>query len=526
MRDSAEDNDRILRIQKREDEQLQILRICESLAPVTTRIELEIAINTVIKAILGFNWLMVYIEDAAEKTYRLSFHNNAEVFNRWKNEYPDSNSQPFIAAWDSAEPLLLSVNDTGKTDAFPGFVTEAFQGSTSKILCCSMPSKSCKGVILFGYDSNHPQHTSDQYRIKMIAQQLAITFTNLLLFEAAISTVSKANIHSATTTTDDAGDSTGNDGMKMIGSSESIGKVRELITLVSKTDTGVLISGESGTGKELVAKAIHEHSLRKDKLFININCGAIPKNLIESELFGHERGSFTGATSLKKGKFELAHEGTLFLDEVGEMPLELQVKLLRVLQEKEIQRIGSSKAIKVNTRIIAATNRDLEKMVSEGNFRADLYYRLKIFPIDVPALRDRDEDIVALSRFFIKAISEKNNQPPKTISTKAINTLKAHHWPGNIRELEHVITRSFLLSPGKIIKDIHLGNRKEIALTGTNATLRPWKEFETEYLLSVLRFCKGKISGPGSAAAILEIPSTTLKSKMVKLGIKRRHYIM
>lgn len=239
-----------------------------------------------------------------------------------------------------------------------------------------------------------------------------------------------------------------------------------------------------------------------------------------------KKGSFTGAISQKKGKFEMAHGGTLFLDEIGELSKDLQVKLLRAIQEKEIARIGGSRTIAVNVRIIAATNKDLLKEISKGNFRADLYYRLNIFPIIVPSLKDRIEDLKELAEFFTRSFCLKNKQKVKTISAKALRSLEMHSWPGNVRELEHAIERAVLLSPEKRIEEIPiLSFKDEVVTTNHNTIIKSYRDFEKEYLLRVLKFCKGKISGDYGAAALLELPPTTLNSRLERLGIKKRHYL-
>jgi transcriptional regulator with GAF, ATPase, and Fis domain len=296
---------------------------------------------------------------------------------------------------------------------------------------------------------------------------------------------------------------------------------------VSPSDSTVLLLGETGTGKELIARAIHNGSPRRNKLMIKVNCAAIPPNLIESELFGHERGSFTGATERRIGKFELAHQGTLFLDEIGEMPLELQVKLLRALQEKEIERVGGRVTIKVDARIIAATNRDLEKFMEEGKFRSDLYYRLNIFPIGLPTLRNRKEDIPALALHFVKQFSKKAGKKINSISNKAMQELTQYNWPGNIRELEHFIERSVLLAAGDSIKEIHLPflHKNQAGIKNVEDTpVKTIDENERDYILKVLKHVKGKISGESGAAELLGIPPSTLHSRMKRLGIRKEHF--
>ncbi|KQR71491.1 Fis family transcriptional regulator [Pedobacter sp. Leaf176] len=314
---------------------------------------------------------------------------------------------------------------------------------------------------------------------------------------------------------------------EIIGQSESLKGIFHLIEHVASSNSTVLILGETGTGKELIARAIHNASPRQNELMVKINCAALPSSLAESELFGHEKGSFTGATERRIGKFELAHNGTLFLDEIGELSLELQVKILRALQEKEIERIGGKGIIKTNIRIIAATNRNLLKEVEKGNFRADLYYRLNVFPISVPPLRERLEDIAQLTAHFIGRISKKTGRRVIGISKSALNKLMLYSWPGNIRELEHLIERSILLSPDTVLKDIHLPkiDRNEHVSIGDEQKIKTIHENERDHILSVLKRCKGKISGIGGAAEMLNIPATTLNSKIKKLKIKREHIL-
>ena len=307
----------------------------------------------------------------------------------------------------------------------------------------------------------------------------------------------------------------------IIGKSHLLLNVFEMVAQVAPSDTSVLILGESGTGKERIADSIHNRSKRKNQPFVKINCAALPATLIESELFGHEKGSFTGATNKRIGKFEKADKGTIFLDEIGEMPLDLQVKLLRVLQERYIESIGGKEPVKVDVRIITATNRNLEKEVAEGRFRLDLYYRLNVFPIELPPLRERREDIPELALHFIKNFNRKTGKQISGLSDKVLKTMMAYHWPGNIRELENAIERSVLLTKGPVIEEIALMKRAEQAGETNEAIARvkTIHENERDYIISVLRKCHGKIWGTGGAAEILNLPPSTLKSKMKKLGI-------
>jgi len=309
---------------------------------------------------------------------------------------------------------------------------------------------------------------------------------------------------------------------EIIGESPALQNVYHNINLVSKSDTTVLITGESGTGKELVARAIHEASDRRGKTLIKLNCAALPPQLIESELFGHEKGAFTGALERRIGKFELAHDSTIFLDEVGELPLDLQTKLLRVLQERELERLGGNKVIKVNVRVLSATNRNLQKEVQAGRFRSDLYYRLNVFPIHLPPLRERPEDIPPLVQHFLKKFQKKLGKQITTVSKKVMNELASYSWPGNIRELEHVLERSCILCSDKVMKQIFLPKiNSDVEQKQNSLVLETLAENERNYIVRALKQCNGKVSGPGGAAELLNIKPSTLDFRIKKLGIKR-----
>ncbi|RFZ85247.1 response regulator [Mucilaginibacter terrenus] len=310
----------------------------------------------------------------------------------------------------------------------------------------------------------------------------------------------------------------------IIGTSHLLLTALDHLTLVAPMDTSVLILGESGTGKERFAKSIHAFSSRRNKALVTVNCAALPAHLIESELFGHEKGAFTGAVDRRIGKFEQADGGTIFLDEIGELPLESQSKLLRVLQEKEIERLGGRNTIKVDVRVIAATNCNLEKDVAAGKFRLDLYYRLNIFPITLPSLRDRKEDIPELAAHFISKFSERVGKPGMSISPQALTDLRNYDWPGNVRELEHVVERNVLLTKGNVIEQVSIVNAGNKTIERVEETrMKSIDDNEREYILRILKQCNGRISGPGGAAEIMKIPSTTLNSKMKRLGITRHH---
>jgi len=299
-------------------------------------------------------------------------------------------------------------------------------------------------------------------------------------------------------------------------------QVLENVRIVSSTDTSVLILGESGTGKELVARAIHKLSNRSKKAFVVVNCGALPANLIESELFGHEKGAFTGAMSSRIGKFELADGGTIFLDEIGELPPDLQVKFLRVLQEKEIERIGGQTK-KVNVRIIAATNRDLDEEVAAQRFRLDLYYRLNVFPVSMPPLRQRKEDIPILARYFLNRYSLLNNKDVHGFSDEVLDKLIAHDWPGNVRQLENMMERSVLLASGPIVSSIVLPKEKNShQIHSDEERIRTLDENERDHVISVLKMCNWRVAGHEGAADLLKVNVNTLNSRIKKLGIVKQ----
>jgi len=333
----------------------------------------------------------------------------------------------------------------------------------------------------------------------------------------------------------------------IIGSSPALKQVLDLVETVASSDSTVLLLGDTGTGKELIARAIHDHSQRKDRTFVKLNCAAIPTGLLESELFGHEKGAFTGAISQKIGRLELAHQGTLFLDEVGDIPLEIQPKLLRALQEREFERLGSTQTRKVSVRLVAATNRDLEKMIAAREFRSDLYYRLNVFPIRVPPLRERREDIPLLVRFFVQKLAARMQKHIETIPAAAMKTLTNWDWPGNIRELENFVERAVILTRGKSLQmpitellksrvdsvpnnngsqdEIYRIVREmisEISKGTARGAAKEHDETERQQIMRVLRETKGRVGGADGAAVRMSINRTTLISRIKKLGINPR----
>jgi formate hydrogenlyase transcriptional activator len=312
----------------------------------------------------------------------------------------------------------------------------------------------------------------------------------------------------------------------IIGRSASLRAVLDQIPIVAPTDSTVLILGETGTGKELIAHAIHNRSARRDKPFVRVNCAAIPSGLIESELFGHERGAFTGAITRKIGRFELANGGTIFLDEIGDLPSDLQAKLLRVLQEQEFERLGSSQTTRVNVRVVAATSRDLPQMVANREFRSDLYYRLNVFPMRLPALRERTEDIALLVRHFVNVCAKRMKKGVERVPGDAMKVLLGHSWPGNVRELQNFIERAVILSPGKVLRAPLAELKQAVDCLDVSAEREvpkamTLKEAEREQIIQALAETNWVIGSPKGAAARLGLKRTTLVSKMQRLGISR-----
>jgi formate hydrogenlyase transcriptional activator len=308
----------------------------------------------------------------------------------------------------------------------------------------------------------------------------------------------------------------------IVGQSSALRQVLQLVETVATSDSTVLLLGETGTGKELVARAIHDRSRRKERTLIKLNCAAIPTGLLESELFGHERGAFTGAVTQKIGRLELADQGTLFLDEVGDIPLELQPKLLRVLQDGEFERLGSTQTKKVDVRLVAATNRDLDRMIEDRQFRSDLYYRLNVFPIRIPPLRERPEDIPLLVRYFSQKYARRMEKQIDSIPAAAMRKLTRWHWPGNVRELQNLVERAVILTRGNSLA-ISL---PELADGGAHLALaRASSADEQDRIVRILKETKGHVGGPKGAAARMGIKRTTLLTRMKKMGIDPRTFI-
>jgi len=420
----------------------------------------------------------------------------------------------------SGKPLYLPRPDY---ESFSSPVTHGFYKSGLKSLY-SMPigiHGRKLGVLSISSIREDAFTEDDQELFQQIANQVAIAAANALSvrdLEALKNKLAQEKLYLE----DEIRNELNFD--EIVGQSPALKQVLKLVKTVSASDSTVLLLGETGTGKELIARAVHEHSRRKSRTFVKLNCAAIPTGLLESELFGHEKGAFTGAIAQKIGRLELADQGTLFLDEVGDIPIEIQPKLLRALQEREFERLGSTHTKKVNVRLVAATNRDLEKMIEERQFRGDLYYRLNVFPIQIPPLRERQEDIPLLVRYFAEKFARQMQKPIDSIPTETMGKLRRWRWPGNVRELENLIERAVILTTGTALQ-VPLPEIKPTSFSvSTVPSSRPDENGDREHIIKILRETGGMLGGPNGAAARLGIKRTTLQYKIKKLGITRNQW--
>ena len=416
--------------------------------------------------------------------------------------------------------LIFSKNEM---QGFDAEITKSLLAEGLQSLCCLplLRPKGPLGVLVLGSTRADAFHAGDLGLLDQIAAQFAVALENHRA-AAEIETL-KNRLTEEKKYLEGELRSQGHFS-EIVGDSAALKQVLDQAATVAPSDATVLVLGETGTGKELIARALHRLSRRKDGAFIKLNCAAIPTGLLESELFGHEKGAFTGAVSPKIGRMELADGGTLFLDEVGEIPLELQPKLLRVLQDQEFERLGSNRTIKVNLRLVAATNRDLAESIAAHQFRSDLFYRLSVFPIRVPPLRERREDIPLLVRYFVRKFALRMGRQIESIPKETMKVLMAWHWPGNIRELENLMERSVILSNGTALHVPLLELQSESGSTGSHPA-HSLESAEREHILRVLRESGGVISGPNGAARRLGLKRTTLQSKMQRLKIAREDYL-
>lgn len=432
-----------------------------------------------------------------------------------------ASDSPSAHALEAGVPKIFSKEEI---QSFEGEIARSFLAEGLQSLCCIplLRPNAAVGVFVLGSTRKHAFRIEDVSMLEQVAAQLAIAIEN----HRAASEIEALKRRLGEERKYLEGEARSGEGefANIVGDSPVLKQVLDQVATVAASEATVLILGETGTGKELVARAIHNLSRRKDAPFIKVNCAAIPTGLLESELFGHEKGAFTGAISQKIGRVELADGGTLFLDEVGEIPLELQPKLLRVLQDQEFERLGSNRTIKVNLRVLAATNRNLAESIAQKQFRSDLFYRLSVFPIVLPPLRERREDIPLLVRHFVRKSARRMGRYIEIIPTETAEALKQWHWPGNIRELENMIERSVILSDAGVLR-VPLSELRSHEDSRTGSADHTLDHAERQHILRVLRETGGVISGPDGAAKRLGLKRSTLQSKMQRLQIKREDYI-
>ena len=422
---------------------------------------------------------------------------------------------PAGVVWETQQPLL--VPDVAKEKRWPK-VMRFMQEDHSRSFCFVPLTTAAHRLGAIGFVSLEKEAYSeaDLKFLQQVANPVAVAVENALAFQEIAQLkdkLAKEKLYLEEELRLEHGFE------DIIGDSDALKQVLKQVEVVAPTDSTVLIQGETGTGKELIARAIHRLSGRSERTFVKLNCAAIPTGLLESELFGHERGAFTGAITQKAGRFELADKGTIFLDEVGEIPLELQSKLLRVLQEQEFERLGSTKTVRVNVRLIAATNRDLKTMVEAKQFRGDLYYRLNVFPVTMPPLRDRREDIPTLVRYFTQHYAGRMKKNIQAVPAKTLEILSSSTWPGNVRELENLVERSVILTQGT---DLQVPiSELQTTNESTVSSMTALEEAERDHILRALQETKWVVGGAAGAAARLGVKRTTLQSKMQKFGITR-----
>src|SRR5213594_1186928 len=427
-------------------------------------------------------------------------------------------NDPGKRAFETMKPIVATVEEIGWPGGGEGYRLAAAEGLKSVCFIPLVSRGRALGDLMIVRKTEGTFTTEDVDFLSQAAGQMAIAIENALAYREISELKDKLAQEKLYLEEEIRSEM---DFEQIVGSSAALKHVLQLVETVAPNDSTVLLLGETGTGKELFARAIHDRSRRRERTLVKLNCASIPTGLLESELFGHEKGAFTGAISQKIGRMELADQGTLFLDEVGDIPLELQPKLLRVLQDHEFERLGSTRTLRVNIRLIAATNRDLAKAVAERDFRSDLYYRLNVFPIRMPPLRDRRDDIPLLVRYFVQKFARKMNKQVDTIPSETMNSLVGWEWPGNVRELENFMERSVILSDGAVL-------RAPLAELSTSesgsAVTDTLVDLERQHIIRVLRETGGVIAGSHGAAGRLGMKRTTLQSRIIKMKISREEY--
>jgi formate hydrogenlyase transcriptional activator len=488
--------------------------------------DLFTAVSSCLRKVLQHDGAALVLYNEVTRRYRvhvLHFADNTSIIEEGTVEADGCPKSPACIAITTRKPAVFGEQD---------LITLSLESPKARQLIdegvkafCSVPLLShdrALGALDVGRRSEHAFKPEDVELLSEVAKQIAIGVENAQAYQEITQLKDRLAKEKLYLEEEVRTDHNFNE---IVGESAALRRVFKEVEIVAPTDSTVLIRGETGTGKEVVARAIHDLSPRRDRTFVKLNCAAIPTGLLESELFGHEKGAFTGAIAQRIGRFELANGGTLFLDEIGDIPFELQPKLLRVLQEQEFERLGSGKTIHVDVRMVAATNADLAQKVANNQFRHDLYYRLNVFPVVIPPLRERKEDIPLLVRYFAQRYAKRMKKPIDVIPTSAMNALVNYHWPGNVRELEHFIERGVILSRDSEL-EISLAELKQPTApiaSYPSAGALTLEQAEREHILRVLDETRWVIGGPAGAAARLGMKRTTLQSQMKKLGIARRN---
>jgi formate hydrogenlyase transcriptional activator len=520
----------------RERDRLQVLLDVNNVLVSTRELrELFRGIVSSLEKVIHHDYTSLALRDSASgllKIHALDFSSSPTLFDQEITVPLDTT--PSGICFTTAQPLLAR---GAEIDRFPNEIIRRLRAEGVQTICCVPLITQGRTFGTLNLASRHEDAFphQDVELLLQVAAQIAIAVENALAFkkiDALKDKLAEERLYLEEEIRSEFNFE------EIIGDSPALKRALAQVEVVAPAGTAVLITGETGTGKELIARAIHNLSPRRERTFVKINCAAIPSGLLESELFGHERGAFTGALAKKIGRFELADRGTLFLDEVADLPLELQPKLLRVLQEQEFERLGSNQTQRVDVRIVAATNGDLAKLVAERTFRSDLYYRLNVFPIHIPALRERPEDVPLLVRYFVQKFSRRLNKSVAYVPADAMEALASYSWPGNIRELENFIERAVLLSPGKELRvtiselkpitaaddagadssSFHASVTPSTSLTSSISTL---EDAERQHILRALRQTEWRIAGSKGAAVLLGMKRTTLQARMRKLGIRR-----
>jgi formate hydrogenlyase transcriptional activator len=481
--------------------------------------ELLSATSHYLHRVMQFGYFSVALYDSENNCLRLRVLDFPEGRGLIHEEIPIAlDGTPSGLAFTSQKPVVVGSIDT---ERFPSQIGHLLMAEGVKS-SCSVPLIShgrALGTLTVGSLKADAYTHDDANLLSQVAKQIAIAVENALAFREIDALKNKLEEEKLYLEEELR---TEYNFKEIVGHSAALRRALHDVDTVAPTDSTVLIFGETGTGKELIARAIHNLSARRDHTLVKVNCAAIPTGLLESEMFGHEKGAFTGAVEQRKGRFELANRGTIFLDEIEEIPLELQPKLLRVLQEQDFERLGSGRTIRVNVRVVAATNADLAQMVAEKKFRSDLYYRLNVFPVKLPPLRDRREDIPLLVHFFAQKFAQQMKKPIEKIPTETMAALTEYSWPGNIRELQNLIERGVIISRGSVL-EIPLTELKQPAMTAANHKDGPstLEAVERQHILNALRESGWVIGGPSGAAARLGMNRTTLHARMRKLGVSR-----